>query len=838
MTRFSEAYVDSLVLAGKIAKLDAKKTVLTRHLFAAFLLKEEYLANKIIVRLGILTDKTFRALIGRNAAAIERAIKTTVKIDDLRIKPILKEIVIESLVLARKYNSYYIGTEHLLVALFVKGKEIDFVRDIRKNLKLDLEQFEREVLTASSVPFGIIKQNKQVFFDSKDKPLPENVFEYGGESLLSKFTQDTIRFFAGSVSHPIKERPRYTRKVLENLLREKNKSVLIVGEEGVGKSTLVYDVAKRLERKDVPLFLQNKSILRVNIPSMVASSKLPGETEKNLMYVLNEAYKNNDVILYFDDFYSVVAPVTKGGMHMSSIIKSFLETNGVSIVATMNYTELESISDYDPQITRLFNVLEISEPNKRELKSIIRTYTDSLKERYTLAVTDETISSLISMCEEHLPNLCFPQKAIEIIDAILGKKIYKHDYKYKEIGALIRDLKEIEMGKDLLLASKKFDEIEDLINKQKSIADKIEILNAKRKSSFNDEITENDIRSLIATKTGLPIKTLSNDETSNLINLEKVIKESIVSQEEAVKKVSYAVKRGRIGIANKNRPWASFLFLGPTGVGKTELAKVLSQHLFGDGDKRLIQIDMSEFMEQHSVSKLIGSPPGYIGYDEGGYLTDQILKNPHSVVLFDEIEKAHINVLNILLQILEEGHLTSARGERVSFQNTIIILTSNIGADKIFEDKILGFYREDSKTNDANDEFIAYDEMKETLLKELKKKLNPELLNRLDDIIIFRSLTKKDARKILEILLKELEKRLKKINISIKLDSKAKKFILEKGFSKEYGARPLRRTVQSEIEDSIADYILENRSKYNKLGKHKSLNITYDKKLRRLVISS
>ena len=835
LSRYSKPFIKMVDNAFKIAQKVKADQVEPKHMFVAILLDKESLAFFLLEKFGIDTTETVKRLTGELPAAFTG--KSTRKINTLELHPSTNDLLFEATRIAREGGGYYVGTEHVLLALFRgETKDLSFVKELLSHIA-SLPNFVNDVLRAVSLPFEILRQAEDVSLPMS-KPLPPMPQE-NGETAIAQFTEhltNRYRQFDPAVSK--EQRKEFTDQILTILLRARNRNVLLVGPSGVGKSHIIDELAYRLVDGDVPISTTHKKLLRLNLPAIISTAKFPTEVEKQVMAVLNDAYGSDEIILYIDDFGSLLGSPMRGGMNMGATFKAFLERNGVSIIASITPDEMHQMYENSRGILRFFSIIEVEEPEVEQATILLKDAVKQLEREHGITIDPSALEAVIRLTLQYIPDRVLPEKAIEILDLAASKKKFSREYKYRGLGELLKQKKELQDKKDKLVSIGDYSGAESMQQEVLAVGRKIKDLQDKHKKDIQQSkitITDADVRDIVSMWTKLPITTVSADETSMLLQLEGKIKESIISQEDAIKQVANAVKRGRVGISSKKRPWASLLFLGPTGVGKTELAKVLAKNLFGDDDDRLIQIDMSEYMEQHSVSKLIGSPPGYVGFEQGGWLTEKIAESPYSVVLFDEIEKAHPDVLNILLQILEDGHLMDAKGTRVSFQNTIIILTSNIGAEKIAEDKVLGFYREQKQKNIVELSTDAYDEMKEKLMKELRKKLRPELLNRLDDVIIFKGLGKDDAAKVLEILIKELNNRLNEMKIAVAINPKGKKYIVNNGFSAEYGARPLRRVLQHEVENLVADYVLEHNMLDSRLRQEK-LTLEIGVKGKKLVV--
>ncbi len=565
----------------------------------------------------------------------------------------------------------------------------------------------------------------------------------------------------------------------------------------------------------------------------MATSRTRGDIESRMLVIIDSVIRIPNIILFIDEIESILSGnVMPLNPDVSSVLKPALVTEGFRCIATTNTKDWNSYFEDSTGLRRRFQSIHIEETSKDDTVEILRYLKKRLEKHHSVKINDNALVAATELSDRFITSRYLPDKAIDLLDEATATKRLKLEEEYHQLVNIKNKLdfiktkknKAVKVGKlaDASLFKRKQSDIETEVNEIKSAQKKIQ-----NREEFIVDV--NTIKALVAEWTGIPVNTINERESGELLGLVKNLKKRIIAQEEGCEAVARAIKRARVGISSRDRPWASLLFLGPTGVGKTELAKVLTKELFGD-EERLVQIDMSELMESHSVSKLIGSPPGYVGYREGGQLTEIIKDNPHSVILFDEIEKAHPNVLNILLQVLEDGHLTDAKGNKVDFKNTIIILTSNIGAEEIGKNKILGFdtknIRKEGKsdkgrsrigTGGRSDKEIkqAYDVMRSDLIDELKDDLRPELINRLDDIIIFKALTRKDAKKIAKILIRELNERLRDKNIKIKLSRKAINYIVKEGFSEEYGARPLRRVLQDEVEGILADWFLENKREVN-----------------------
>lgn len=809
----------ALELAAVLAVKDKTDKVLVKHLLASLLVYPDSASFRLAKEhLKINPQEVVMILLNRSLSAekVESARVNLVQ-KDVAFSKSAKNILEEAIKIAKKLDSYYLGTEHVLVALvlFINSKRNTF-KNIFRLLKLDtldVENWTLDTIQKIIMPFRFLEEKlAESGAHTRPRALKASISEdVSEEALFHLHTQDITSQMASVKPYEIPViREEYVSQLLEALVGQTTNNALLVGAPGIGKTSIVKGLAYKIAKKQVPRVFQNKRIYRVNIPDIIATSRFPMDIEKRVIGVFSYAYGRDDVILFVDNIQYLLQPNPKGGINLYSVLLPILEEGKLNFIGTMPTVEYRVASDFSSDFGRLFKVINVAEPRPEETLEIINRLIYRWREWVRLRVSQKELSKIIDLVDKYMSEEVMPTKVLKVIDSYIAREFLTL---VKNIDLAIPELedklKEIEGKKAIALEAADV-KVLDLLEKKSSVLrGKIEILQGKKGQLLEKgiSITLAKIRKYLSTVIDIPSYTITTSERTALLKIEDELKKYIVAQEEAIEKVAYAIKRGRLGIRKGTRPWASFLFLGPTGVGKTELAKVLARYLFGDQKDRLIQIDMSEYMESHSVSRLIGSPPGYVGFEQGGYLTEKMKQNPYSVVLFDEIEKAAPNVLNILLQILEDARLTDAKGETVSFRNAIVILTSNVGAEQIFKDKILGFYR--SKPT-AQEQEQAYQSMKETLLKELYKRLRPELINRLDEIIIFRTLTRKDAGQVLDVLVRELNTYLLQThNWEVKLSAKAKRFLLRRGFSKEFGARSLRRILQRHVENTLADYILK-----------------------------
>ena len=579
-----------------------------------------------------------------------------------------------------------------------------------------------------------------------------------------------------------------------------------------GKTAVVEGLAQKIVEGNVPEILKNKRVVTLDISGMVAGAKYRGDFEERIKKALKEVKKAGDVILFIDEIHTIVgAGAAEGAIDAANILKPLLARGEVQIVGATTLNEYRKYIEKDSALERRFQPVIVDEPTIEDSIEILKGLRDKYEAHHNVKITDEAIEAAVKMSSRYINDRFLPDKAIDLIDEASSKTRLKSYVEPDNVKKMEEKIEKIEKEKEEAIQIQDFEKAAELRDKEHREKDKLE----KERKTWKEKnikdiknVTAEDIAEVVANSTGIPANKINQDENEKLKNLEKLLHERVIGQEEAVSAVAKAIKRSRVGLKDPNRPIGSFMFLGPTGVGKTELSKALAENLFGD-ENAIIRVDMSEYMESHSTSKMIGSPPGYVGFDEGGGLTEKIRRKPYSVILFDEIEKAHPDVLNMLLQILDDGRLTDSHGRTVNFKNCVIIMTSNIGARLITDKKMLGF----SKDNVKEEQEKEYQNIKKEVMTELKKTFRPEFINRIDEIIVFHKLTEEELTKIVDIMLEQIKKRLIEKEIKIEIDKSAKDLIIEKGTDTNYGARPLRRAIQTMLEDKIAEEILDGNLK-------------------------
>lgn len=783
--------------ASLIAEHLGSKIVDPEHLLVGILLNEESLAKKVLNSSGFDTQEVVSNILGSSTFDI------TVNMNlprEIFFSERTRDVLRKAYDWSQRYSHVYVGTEHLMLSILDSKEE--WIQDISK-LGLEFKEFQKQLSEYATYPLGVLSKPDVAMNDSNTS----NILETIGEDIVELAREGKL--------DPVIGRENELNGLVKILSRRKKNNPIIVGEAGVGKTVLVEGLAQKIADGRVPPTLRDMRIVSLDVASIMAGSRMRGDVEEKVLDIVNEVVESTNTILFIDEIHTILTTGLMGGpSEIASILKPALLRDDFRCIGATTTEEYTMYFETDNALARRFQPIFLKESSVEDSIEILKNIRPILEAHHSISINDEALHAAVSLSDRYISDRALPDKAIDLLDEAAATKRLMIEGQFEELSTMISQLRSTQTAKEGYILKGYMEKAENLKRKEDTLNRRIGKLEdniQKNKKKKESEVNIEDVRRVVSDWTGIPVNTLGTKEKSVLLKLDKSITQSLVGQKEAVDSVVSSIKRARTGIADINRPWASFLFLGPTGVGKTELAKILAKELFGDED-RLIQIDMSEMMEMHSVSKLIGSPPGYVGFREGGWLTEKVRRNPHSVILFDEIEKAHPDVLNILLQILEYGHLTDGKGRRVNFKNTIVILTSNIGAEAIRKDKVLGFTEKETTGSSKGQSDKAYSSMRSKLMEELRNTLRPELLNRLDDIVIFRSLNVRDAGKIVDLLLEDLNQRLKEQEITVTLTQKLKNHIVKEGFSEEYGARPLRRILQDTVENSMADYMLKSEN--------------------------
>ena len=751
------------------------------------------------ILIGLLsTDSTIPALTNNNITyeGVDRLIReeigvgnpTSLTPDDFT--PRAKRIIEISFQIARTMRNSYVSVEHLLAALLKEDDSyaVKFINELGTDSQ---RVFDDLISDLSSNSYD---SNPQSSSKKKGKSKTPTLDEFG-KNLTELAKQGKI--------DPVIGREKEIERVIQILSRRNKNNPCLIGEPGVGKTAIAEGLALKIVNGEVPEMLANKTIYSLDLTSMVAGTKYRGDFEERIKKAMDEVKDNKDVILFIDEIHNIMgAGAAEGAVDAANILKPSLARGEIQVIGATTISEYRKNIEKDAALERRFQPVTVGEPTEEETVEILKGLRDKYEAHHKVKITDDAINSAVKLSSRYINDRFLPDKAIDLIDdaaSVVRLNAYTLPQNLKDME---EEIKRLNAEKQDAVNNQKFEEAAKIRDKANELKKLLDDEKSKWRNSSNHDVkavSSEEIAQVVSQWTGVPVNQLTKEESERLLNMEKILHERIVGQDKAVSAISKAIRRGRVGLKNPNRPIGSFIFLGPTGVGKTELCKSLAEAMFGD-ENAIIKLDMSEYMEKHTVSKLIGAPPGYVGYDEGGQLTEKIRRKPYSVVLFDEIEKAHPDVFNMLLQILEDGVLTDSQGRKVSFKNAIIIMTSNVGASKITDEKLaLGFVQEDGKKLSIED----------LVMPDLKKTFKPEFLNRLDDIIVFNQLDQNDIEEIAKRMLKSLKKRTADLGIELDFTDNAITELAKEGFDKTYGARPLRRAIQSKIEDRLSELILD-----------------------------
>ncbi|BCN29846.1 ATP-dependent Clp protease ATP-binding subunit [Anaeromicropila herbilytica] len=792
--KFTESARKSLNIATEMAFKLSHNYVGTEHLLIG-LLSVEGVALKVLEENGVDKEKIIELV---NQLIAPNSDVATAESDSLT--PRAKRIINQSSKEAMRMQSQFIGTEHILIALM---KESDCIAmRLLNTLGVNIQKLYVDVLTAIGGDANIAK-NEYMASKSKSK----------GKSTtptLDQYSRDLTSYAREGKLDPVIGREEEIQRVIQILSRRTKNNPCLVGEPGVGKTAIAEGLALKIVEGNIPDTIKDKRVLTLDLSGMVAGSKYRGEFEERIKKVINEVMNDGNILLFIDEIHTIIgAGGAEGAIDASNILKPSLARGEIQLIGATTREEYRKHIEKDAALERRFQPVVIEEPSEEEAILILKGIRDSYEAHHKVRITDEALDAAVKMSSRYINDRYLPDKAIDLIDEASSKVRLSTYITSPRIKELEKENERLEEEKENAIKSEAYEKAGEIKKQQVANIEELNKLKVQMEVEKQEKelvVTEAEIADIISSWTKIPVKKLAEEETERLRNLEHILHERVVGQEEAVEAVAKAIRRGRVGLKDPNRPIGSFLFLGPTGVGKTELSKALAEAIFGS-ENSMIRVDMSEYMEKHSVSKLIGSPPGYVGYDEGGQLSEKVRQNPYSVILFDEIEKAHPDVFNILLQVLDDGHITDATGRKVSFKNTIIIMTSNAGAQRIISPKTLGF------TSAVNAE-ADYKKMKSDVMEEVKRLFKPEFINRIDEIIVFHSLTKDNIKSIVKILLNIIAKRTKtQLNITLELTNEIIEYISDVGFDQNYGARPIRRSIQTNIEDKLAEEILNGKVK-------------------------
>ena len=794
---FTEIATKALSYAKDEAIKAGLGSIGTEHLLLGLLKATDSAASRVLENNGVTYDAV-KTMISEQIAP-EKALLVK---DKGLYTPKAMQILRASEDEARHFKDTEIGCEHILLAILTEGDNLAL--RILNSLNVNPQKMFVDTLAAMGNEIDEIKEEIRAYeaynSDADMKP-----------SLIAKYSRDLTKLAEEGRLDPVIGRTEEINRIIRTISRRTKNNPCLVGEPGVGKTAIVEGLAQRIVSGDVPKTIRSKRLLTLDLSAMVAGSKYRGEFEERIKKVIAEVIEAGNIILFLDEIHTLIgAGGSEGSIDASNILKPSLARGEIQLIGATTHDEYRKYVTKDAALERRFQPIDVPEPDEATAIEIIKGIKHKYEEHHGVTITDDAVEACVTLSARYISDRYLPDKAIDLMDeAASGIRLFDKDKSAKELEEL--DLKLLSYEEEMLEALKagnvtRVKELKDLQKKlEKSRASKVKKAESSTRGS-RYVVTKDTIALVVGEWTKIPVSRLNETESAKLLKLEKELKKRVVGQDTAVSAVARAVKRGRVGLKEKNRPIGSFLFLGPTGVGKTELSKALAEALFGSEDA-LIRIDMSEYMEKHTVSKMIGSPPGYVGFDEGGQLSEKVRRNPYSVVLFDEIEKAHPDVFNILLQVLDDGHITDSTGRKVSFKNCVIIMTSNAGANRIVDPKKLGFAA-------VEDEKMDYDKMKSGVMDEIKLIFKPEFINRIDEIVVFRMLNEADMMKIATILTSSLVKRAKEyMGIDLTITDAAKKLLVKKGSDKKFGARPLKRAIQTELEDILSEEILKGNIK-------------------------
>lgn len=786
-SQFTDKAQNALAQASRCARSLKQGYIGTEHILVGLLKEDTGVAAKVLADNGVETGQVMDMI--RDLIAFENGVAVK---DREGYSPRAARILEEAHSQAARFGQKQTGTEHLLLALIKEGENVA-VR-LLNTLGANVQKIYVDTLIAIGQDGNLYKEDLGKRGDRKAK-----------QSTLEQYSRDLTALAREGKLDPVVGRDEEIRRVIQILSRRTKNNPCLVGEPGVGKTAVVEGLAARIVAGDVPFTVQNKRVLTLDLSGMVAGSKYRGEFEERIKKVLKEVTEDGNIILFLDELHTIIgAGGAEGAIDASNIMKPSLARGEIQLIGATTIAEYRKYIEKDAALERRFQPVTVEEPTEEEAVRILEGIKGKYEAHHHVTITPEAVEAAVRLSSRYINDRNLPDKAIDLIDeAAASARLHAMDApdKAKEISDKIREL-DWEMEKAIRVEA--FAQMAEIKKKQDALVKKQERLLKKREKREEENtlsIGENEIAEVVAQWTKIPVQKLAEKESERLLKLEKTLHKRVIGQEEAVTAVAKAIRRGRVGLKDPNRPIGSFLFLGPTGVGKTELSKALAEAMFGSEDA-MIRVDMSEYMEGHSVSKMIGSPPGYVGFEEGGQLSEKVRRNPYSVVLFDEIEKAHPDVFNVLLQVLDDGHITDSKGRKVSFKNTVLIMTSNAGAQRIVDPKNLGFATEKSETKD-------YEKMKSNVMEEVKRSFKPEFINRIDDIIVFHQLNNENMKEIVNLLASNLYKRCEdQLGIHLTITAALKEHLVSKYADNKMGARPLKRAIQSVVEDALAEEIL------------------------------
>jgi ATP-dependent Clp protease ATP-binding subunit ClpC len=788
--KFTERARKVLQLAQEEAQRFNHNYIGTEHLLLGLVREGEGVAAKVLANLGVDLNKVRSAvefIIGRGDRTVT---------GDIGLTPRAKKVIELSVDEARRLNHHYIGTEHLLLGLVREGEGI--AAGVLESLGVSLDKVRNQVIYVLNQSAAYSQQESR---HSSKTPV------------IDQLGMDLTAAARANKLDPVIGREREIERVIQILSRRTKNNPALIGEPGVGKTAIVEGLAQRISAGDVPETLMGKRLLTLDIGSLVAGTKYRGEFEERLKKIIEEVKNSGNCVLFIDELHTLVgAGAAEGAVDAANILKPSLARGELQTIGATTLDEYRKYIERDAALERRFQPVLVEEPSVEETIEILRGIKERYEAHHRLEISDEALKAAAELAARYVPDRFLPDKAIDLVDEASSRVRMQRASTPPSLKDAMRGLESVQSEKEAAIAAQQYELAAELRDREAKLRARIEKLESGWQSQQGTDkpvVSAEDIAHVVSMWTGIPVMRIAEEESQRLLQMEGALHERVIGQEEAIVVIAKAVRRARAGLKDPRRPIGSFIFLGPTGVGKTELARALAEFMFGS-EESLIRIDMSEFMERHSVARLVGAPPGYVGFDEGGQLTEAVRRKSYSVILLDEIEKAHPDVFNILLQILDDGRLTDAKGRRVDFRNTIVIMTSNVGAELIRRQGNLGFNTAKDEQKSVED---AYQKMKDKVLGEMKNLFKPEFLNRIDASVVFRSLQKDDIRRIIDLLLQRVRGELTEQQIKIEVTDEAKDLLMEKGYDPAYGARPMRRAIQNLIEDPLAEALLEGRFK-------------------------
>ncbi|MCI9359664.1 MAG: ATP-dependent Clp protease ATP-binding subunit [Hungatella sp.] len=792
--RFTAKAREAIGLAVDAAETLGHNYVGTEHLLIGLLQEGTGVAAKVLEECGVMEDKVMELV-----SQLITPSQPVRLVEQNTYTPSAKRVIENSYREAVRFKAPLIGTEHILIAII---RESDCVASrLLNTMGVSIQKLYMDLLSAMGEDASAGKREELQTRNAKGR---------ASTPVLDNYSRDLTALAKEGKLDPVIGRESEIQRVIQILSRRTKNNPCLIGEPGVGKTAVVEGLAQMIAAEDVPETIAGKRVVTLDLSGMVAGSKYRGEFEERIKRVLAEVMEDKGVLLFIDEIHTIIgAGGAEGALDASNILKPSLARGELQLIGATTIEEYRKYIEKDSALERRFQPVTVEEPTEEESYEILKGLREKYEEHHKVSITDQALQAAVKLSARYINDRFLPDKAIDVIDEASSKLRLTNFVEPEEIKSLEKDIETLERQKEKAIVAEAYEKAGDIKRKQEKKRDRIAKIRDKwQKEKYTRKLVvgENEVADVVSGWTKIPVRKLEEEESQRLKKLESILHERVVGQEEAVSAVSRAIRRGRVGLKDPKRPIGSFLFLGPTGVGKTELCKSLAEAMFGT-ENALIRVDMSEYMEKHSVSKMIGSPPGYVGYDEGGQLSEKVRRNPYSVILFDEIEKAHPDVFNILLQVLDDGHITDAQGRKINFKNTILIMTSNAGAENIISPKRLGFMSvDDAKEN--------YKFMKSRVMEEVKRLFKPEFINRIDEMIVFHPLIKENMKDIASIMLNAINRRTRQqMGITLHVSEEGRDFLIEKGYDEKYGARPLRRTIQNQLEDKLAEKILDGAVK-------------------------